>query len=433
MKTLALIVGKLLAKIGQAFHRGSSLPGKLALKIDPDLISKLTPPSQVIMVTGTNGKTSTTRYLASFFSRAGMEVVSNAEGANMPQGIASTLVRDANLAGRSQSDLAILEVDEGWLGQIAMDYPPDILVLTNLFKDQVDRFGSPALLANEMAPGIPEETELFVNGDDPILVGMAASMPNPKLYYGLSPLREGTGKAETCPNCGQPLFYSHYAYDHLGSFSCSCGFSQPQPDVLAYEEEDGSLDIEGNRYIPPARPLYSAYNCLAAVSVALEEGLDPTTIQNALKNTDDQYGRMEEFRFNAKPSFLNLVKNPAGANASFDYILNMVGNDPFDLYFAANNAPADGRDSSWIKELEFEKFKRTSLRAIFIAGSLTPQLRASLKAKLPSTPIKRGRTETILAELFVRGNQTFFLANFTALPPIRKALVKADILREVKN
>lgn len=430
MMTFALLMGKMMGKVGSWFHRGTALPGKVALALDRHLLAKLQGPETVILVTGTNGKTSTTRYLAAFFAKAGRKVVTNAEGANMAQGIVSCLLRDANMKGESRSDVAVLEVDEGFLGQVAWEYPPDLVVFTNLFQDQVDRFGSPILLADRMASQkLPAETQILYNADDPILAGLARRLDNPAFAYGMIPWESGRGQTEPCPLCGQPLIYDLFYYDHLGHYGCTCGFEHPHLDYEGVENEDGSFTIEGQVYPASPDPLYSRYNRLAAIACGLHEGLDPLFMETALQDMEGQNGRLERFTCNGRPSFLNLVKNPAGANASLAFILKEAGSEPFDLYFAANNEAADGRDGSWLQAVNFEQLRGSGLRQVFVSGSLAPALREILKKKLPGVPVHAMKAQAALAELFVRGNRCFFLANFTCLGPTRQALVRAGLLK----
>ena len=170
MNSLALFIGKCLAFLGKLLGRGSSLPGYAARKIAPDFLSAFHLPPKIIMVTGTNGKTSVTKYISEFYKDAGLSVVTNEDGANIVQGIATSLIKKATMAFVVQGDVCVLEVDEGFLGTISKEIVPQVLILTNLFEDQLDRFGSAKQLAEKMASSLPESIVLYLNGNDPISV-----------------------------------------------------------------------------------------------------------------------------------------------------------------------------------------------------------------------------------------------------------------------
>ncbi len=420
MNILALFIGKCLAFLGKLLGRGSSLPGYAARKIAPDFLSAFHLPPKIIMVTGTNGKTSVTKYISEFYKDAGLSVVTNEDGANIVQGIATSLIKKATMDFVVQGDVCVLEVDEGFLGTISKEIVPQVLILTNLFEDQLDRFGSAKQLAEKMASSLPENTVLYLNGNDPISVYFGELVPNKKVYYGLLDAEAGTYKSANCPKCGEVLNYSGHFYDHLGTFHCACGFKHPLLDYKAEQIQGASFLLRQEAYEAPDSPLYMIYNSLAALSYALDAGLRPERLKKVLREVVVGKGRKEKVLFNGKEGFLNLVKNPAGANLTLDLI--QKEKEAYQLYFAVNNRYADGLDTEWFKEIAFEILEATPIKGIYLCGEAADALAKVIIKKLPSVPLKKGEGENVISQMKETGLKSYFLSNYTMLAKTKELL-----------
>lgn len=425
MQKLAIITSKLTKKIGESIGRGSSFPGKLALAIKPDLLSSLEIPQGLSFITGTNGKTSTAHFVASILEASGEKVVHNIQGANLPQGILSTLLDQANLSGKIDADQVVLEVDEGFLGVLSKALKPKYLLITNLFEDQVDRFGSVKHLANQLTKQIPEETKLILNANDPHLIYLASKIKNKSIkYYGTYLGDKDKADELACPSCGASLKYESHIYDSLGIFSCNCGLKTPDLD---YELENIDLKlkqfrINGKSFHSQYDSDYMIFNLLGAISLAEEMGISYQAIQKGIESYQVGRGRMESLEFNGQPTFFNLVKNKSALDRSIDYIKSQE-DSIFDLVLAINNQPADGRDYSWVNKSNLSTLKEANIDQIFMLG----QVAKFVKDFFVNAGFEEDRIHIFdnvhEAIAKVKGDKkVYFLSNYTAMDSLLKAL-----------
>lgn len=416
-----IITAKLVAEIGKLMGRGSALPGYVARKMDKRILEKMDLPKTRIMVTGTNGKTSTTHFISAILQENGLELVHNKEGANMPQGIASILIKEANLSGEVDKDALVLEVDEGYLRSITDEIWPSHLVMTNVFPDQADRFGSVENVAQLIASGIKKDTRLIVNGDDPNLVYAVKDLDNPKIFYSIK--GQGQEPEEKCPNCGKKLNYQSASYANLGEFSCDCGFKSPE---IKYRVEDVDLDkgeftLDGYRFKTSYKQDYFIYNILAATSLGLDLGIEKDTIQKAIENYKIGGGRMEEITFGEWKTFFNLVKNPAGLDRTVDYINRQE--EKHTIFLAINAKPADGEDLSWLKDIDYTALKDPKIEKIYIDGLEKEKVYQTMSEKIDREKlILVEKTEESLKEIKESGIKPYFLANYTAMATLKDLL-----------
>jgi UDP-N-acetylmuramyl tripeptide synthase len=407
---LAFFAGRLAALGCHLIHRpATSLPGVVALKIYPDLVGYLTPAyDQVLAVTGTNGKTTTANLLAHFLQAGGQTVAHNSEGANMLPGIATALLKDCNAWGSPRSRIALLEVDEGSVGKVFPKARPDLLVVTNYFRDQLDRYWelerTISLLKSTLddLPGM----QLVLNADDPLVAAIGTGRSD-LLFYGVSRSQHGNPVAEQsvrhdpfscaatspeetregrfCSLCGAELTYRYYHYGQLGDYYCSqCGFSRPVPDYSA----DGVIEADhlsfkvrsgGGEIIlqAPMRGFYNVYNILAAVAAASTLGMPMEQLKVALLDYKPVTGRMEEFELAGKPCTLALIKNPAGVNEVLKTILTSERDKS--VAIAINDLAADGRDVSWLWDADFARLDDPHIRQIICAGRRAADFAICLK------------------------------------------------------
>ena len=459
---VALLAGKLVNFLCRFFrYSGTSLPGGVALKICPQLIYKMAPAyDQVVAVTGTNGKTITANLIAHILRSSGLSVANNYEGANMIAGVATALIKDCTLNGRARSQVAVLEVDEGSVKKVFPAVQPDLVIVTNYFRDQLDRFcelDHNITLLRRVMTDLPS-TRILLNADDPLVVA-AGRDHSAVSYYGVDgkqsedktgyyDIREG----KFCPDCGNSLHYHYYHYGQLGDYYCpGCTFRRPVPDFLACDikVDDSPLDFtltvrrwnsssEGcsaadtvrlRAYI---RGFYNVYNILAASSAAVILGVSEKAIQASLLDFAPATGRMEGFIYRGRPCTLALVKNPTGLNEVLKTILRKEGEKA--LIIAINDLAADGRDVSWLWDAGFEMLDNQSINKVICSGRRAGDVAVRLKyagvplSKLILEPGCRESLET----LGLQGAEEYYvLVSYTSLNKYAKLLQKMgkDVVR----
>ena len=365
--TLEIAAARAAAALSRRAGRGggTTIPGKLLWKLDPGAIDRLAArlPRGAALVSATNGKTTTTAMAAEILS-ARTRLAHNASGANLVSGVASTL-----LAARD-AELGLFEVDEGALPEVSTRVRPRAVCLGNLFRDQLDRYGELEHIAErwrEAVRRLPTGTQLVVNGDDP-QVGDLARERDGALVFGLDdPAHARTSlqhaaDSKYCLRCGTPYHYAAAYVGHLGDYRCpACGHGRPALDVAARSLELAGLEAasfdlvtpHGTRRVRIALPgLYNVYNAVAAASLSLALGASPDEIVAGLERFEAAFGRFERISIGDRTLVMLLVKNPAGANEAVRTLVD--GGAPPVVLVALNDAIADGRDVSWIWDVDFE-------------------------------------------------------------------------------
>ncbi|MBI4213268.1 MAG: DUF1727 domain-containing protein [Chloroflexi bacterium] len=384
----ALASGRLAATLTRTLHLGGGtvLPGHVAARLDPDALSELSSrlAAGVALISGTNGKTTTARMLASIARVAGLQPVHNRAGANLPEGILSALVDASDLVGNLHGRLGVFEVDEAHLPGAARATLPRAVVLTNLFRDQLDRYGEVDFVARSWAAAVKDlgpDSTLIVNVDDPSLAHLAESAPGHLLTFGVENRSLGNDSLaheadrRLCPVCAQRLDYSSCYYGHLGTYECgACGWKRPTPDVAVLQADGAdngttavTMHSQGAQLVAtlPAPGLHNVYNAAAAAAAALALDLDPASIVAGLEQMRGAFGRHERIRVGGGTLTLDLVKNPVGFNQALRTVL-----DPDLTVIAINDRFADGTDVSWLWDVDFER----------LAGQEAPVLCTGLRA-----------------------------------------------------
>ncbi len=450
---LAFYAGRFSAFLCRLFRlSGTSLPGVVALKLCPQLLFYLgSAYEKVIAVTGTNGKTTTTNLISYYLQQAGETVVGNGEGANMISGVATALIKDCNLLGTAQSRTVVLEVDEGSVGKILPAVKPDLIVVTNYFRDQLDRYSELdqiITLLRKTIDGLPE-TELLLNADDPLAVAVGRGRSAVR-YYGVKGERDCKEVEENeireggfCPDCGELLAYNYYHYGQLGDYRCTkCSFKRPEPDFVALDVDDsdllhfslylqnkntgeqepqkGSLDLHSQ-----LRGFYNVYNILAASAAAVIIGIPQQIIEASLPDYSTATGRLEQFIYQGRPCTLALIKNPIGVNEVIKTILPQEGKKAF--LIAINDLAGDGKDVSWLWDADFEKLNQSMISKVVCSGRRAAEMAVRLKyAGLVTSKIviEPGCRESLEVLGLQKVDQYYILASYTSLFNYAKLLRK---------
>jgi UDP-N-acetylmuramyl tripeptide synthase len=422
---------------------GTSLPGKLLVAMDSRAISRLAArlPEGSVVISATNGKTTTAAMVASILDRADISLVHNRAGANMAGGVASALLAAARGRNRIDGELGCFEVDEFWLDRVVPELRPRGLLLANLFRDQLDRYGELDTIADRWAATVgtlPSATSLVLNADDPLVADLGRERPS-ATYFGVEdpamaiPQMQHASDSKHCRRCGHAYEYSEIYLGHLGHYRCpSCGAERPSPAVAALH-----IDLQGTRSSSflmrsnqgearvdlPLPGLYNVYNALGAAALCqtLDVGLD--TIVTGLREVRAAFGRAEMIAVGPTELQLLLVKNPAGANEILRTLALEAGE--LDLLGVLNDRIADGRDVSWIWDADFELLGG-KVRRITCSGRRAAELALRMKyAGVPSGQI--AVVEDLAAGLdsaleSANGHRLYVLPTYTALLELRQEL-----------
>ncbi|MHB1538470.1 MAG: MurT ligase domain-containing protein [Solirubrobacteraceae bacterium] len=375
---------------------GTSVPGMVLLALRDDAVGELARrlPRGSALISATNGKTTTAALAAGVLEAAGVTLVHNSAGANMEGGIASTLL-EATRAGGIDGELGCFEVDEAWLGQLVERIRPRVVLLGNLFRDQLDRYGELETLAGRwsstVAGGAGADARLVLNADDPLVADLGRDRPGVS-YFGVEddsvrmPTMAHAADAKHCRRCGAPYVFDAIYLGHLGRYHCeSCGQSRPAPTLAAREielhgAERASFTLasaEGDARVELALPgLYNVYNALGAAALCVELGVPLGSIAAALGGSRAAFGRAEAVSIGGRPARIMLVKNPAGANEVLRTLSLARGRH--ELLLVLNDRIADGRDVSWIWDADFELLAGAVAR-VTCAGTRAPEMALRLK------------------------------------------------------
>lgn len=360
---------------------GTSIIGLLTLKICPDFLTYANDYilNSKINITGTNGKTTTSGLLYHLIKCSGKKVINNSMGANMLNGIVNTLALQINPFVKS--DYSVLELDEANVSLVYKKFDADYLLVTNLFRDQLDRYGELETTKRFIQSGIDLKPNLTIllNADDPLVSTIAG---NNKIFYGIenvfyeginTPKENNVEEAYTC-RCGKNLIYDKKFYAQQGHYKCECGYCRPEPkykaDITLYKNHS-IISLDGKTYEVPLVGLFNAYNALGAISLAKELGIKD--IEKNLKTFKVAFGRSEVKYLNGHRTLIQLIKNPIGANEVLKTV-NLESN----LLIAINDNYADGRDVSWLWDADFERLKDIK-KEVIVSGIRANDMALRLK------------------------------------------------------
>jgi lipid II isoglutaminyl synthase (glutamine-hydrolysing) len=439
--TVARAVGSLARGSGRG--GGTSLPGKVLLKLDPHAIGRLAArlPNGSAVISATNGKTTTATMAAAILEGAGHRLVYNRAGANMAGGIASTLLAAAQGGERIDGDLGLFEVDEFWVEQVAAEAMPRALLLSNLFRDQLDRYGELEAIADRWAQVVAElsaSTGLVLNADDPLIADLGRERGD-VTYFGVedhnvaAPEMQHASDSKHCRRCGAPYVYDAIYMGHLGDYHCaSCGQRRPTPTVYAERITLHGTDRatfmlvtpHGSRAVMLALPgLYNVYNAVAAAALCLDLRVTLDNVVAGLQAATAAFGRAEEVTVGDTTLKLLLMKNPAGANEVLRTLA--LESRELDVLAVLNDLTADGRDVSWIWDADFELLA-PNVRSVICSGTRAAEMAVRLKyagidpANLQVVPDLPPALDVALANAVT--GRLFVLPTYTALLALRDEL-----------
>lgn len=437
---LAATVGKTSQWVLKNFFKGgSSLPGKLALKIDPHILDHLAKDYQVVVVTGTNGKTLTTALTVNILRQEFDEVLTNPTGANMVQGIVSTFL---SAKPKYRKKFAVLEIDEASLSKVTDYIKPELFVFTNIFRDQMDRYGEIYTTYQMIIDGAAKSPQatILCNGDSPLF--NSKETVNPRKYYGFDHLPDKEQMAHyntdgvLCPNCHHILHYKMITYANLGKYYCpNCGFKRPELDYSLTEITDmdntsADFVINSQEYGIEVGGMYNVYNAVAATAVAEYYNVTPEKIKAGLGYDEKVFGRQEVIKIGNKECTLVLVKNPVGLNQ----VIDMIGLSPypFSLVCLLNANYADGIDVSWIWDGNHEAFAEMDIPRVIAGGDRHKDMALRLKvAGMDQEKIKEvDNLDSVIQSIGqLPTEKVYILATYTAVLQLRKKLADKGYIK----
>lgn len=402
---VAVAFGKLAARTIRILGAGlgSNLPGRVARKLAPDVLSRLAGQAKkgVIAVTGTNGKSTTSGLLSSVLRTAGFTLIHNRQGANLVTGITATLVDAASWDGHINTDYCLFEIDEAALPLVAKETTLSVVVVTNLFRDQLDRFGELDTTAKLIEKGISTcKSPAILNADDPNVCQLVPD--SSRLFFGLdaafcevdsgrlqddgNPDCSQSMELSYCLKCGAEIVYDCFFYGQLGHWRCSsCAYKRPEPTIVATHiqlqaansrfkltDKRQNLSVDVKLPIPG---LFNVYNALAAAACAVKLGVTLESVKQGLQNYSTLFGRSEKISLLGKSALIQLIKNPAGASQT---VKAVVEDNTARVLIAINDNLADGRDISWLWDADFEPLKSVK-GTVIVSGLRADDMAVRLK------------------------------------------------------
>lgn len=442
---LSLLAGKTTIFLSKHILKGgSTFPGTVALKFDKEILKVVAKGYKVILVTGTNGKTTTTSMISNIFKEKGYRVITNSTGANLFRGIVTCFIDNYRFFKNNKDSYAIIEVDEANVKFVTEYITPEIITITNIFRDQLDRYGEVYTTLTKILEGVTKvpETKLILNGDDSLFGKL--DVKNQTIYYGFNKtINDETAidinaDAKFCKFCKAPYKYNFITYNHLGDFYCpECGYKRSElkyaiNDILDVSPNESTVVINDTKLTISQSGLYNIYNGLCAFAIGNEMNIENKYIADSLCKQDSSFGRQEEIIIDDKKAKIILVKNPAGYNQALETLC--LNKEDFSTLFMLNDNYADGTDVSWIWDVNFEKLSSLPIKDVFISGTRLYDMAVRLKTaglntdsfiveedyELLTEKIKNSSTERI-----------YILATYTAMINYRKYLHSKGYIKKL--
>lgn len=433
---VTLIIAKLSLFATRLTGRGgSALPGLIADKIDSKLARKLSRNfTSTILITGTNGKTTTTKMLVEILRAGDLSIITNQSGSNLKRGITSRLIEEASLFGRIKADVAVFEVDEASLPAVAEALQPTHITILNLFRDQLDRYGELDTTANLLGDVLSRNkgAQVLLNADDPLVASLADRASKGHVqFFGVEAsdskrlATDATADSSHSPYDGTALMYSKNWFGHLGHYKSADGsFVRPEPAYsLKQKELELSMDLAGEKGVIklPLPGLYNAYNALAAAALATKMGVKIDVISATLHVTQAAFGRVEHFEYNGRQVYLLLIKNPTGFNQVIQTFLQKHKQNS-SIMIAINDNFADGRDVSWLWDSAVEEI--AGKQPVVVSGTRAYDMALRLKYadRASDTHMDIQAAFEQAVRQTPQGGTVYVLPTYTAMMSLRKWL-----------
>lgn len=380
-KFFAILVCKILRFVGKIIGRGSSLPGQAALKICPDILSRIQLPEYIIAVTGSNGKTSTVEMIAHILTQNGKTVAWNKEGSNQIEGVTTLVLGNSTFGGKVKKDILLIESDERFARYTFKYIKPTHYVITNLYRDQLTRNGHPEWVFDALKDSIYPETKLILNADDP-LVSLFGKDRDNVVWFGADKLSSDTKELQSvyndgayCPDCKSPMVYTTHHYNHIGHYACtSCGYKRhdTQYTITSVDLPGGEMTIDGKYKISLAlRSLYNIYNITAAFAAASITGIDGEKIAKDMSDYVMKNGRVITFEIGKRQGTLLTSKHEN--SVSYDQSIRLACDDKngCDVMFIVDAVSRKyfTSDVSWLWDIDFEMLKSENVHEIILSGT----------------------------------------------------------------
>jgi len=422
---------------------GTDFPGRVALKLCPNVLEHLAKNVTTIIVTGTNGKTTTARMIEQALADSGISYFANKSGANLLSGVTAEFAMHSSMTGKCNYEYAVIESDEAAFKMIGKLVDPKVVVVTNVFSDQLDRYGDIGQTLENIRIGISHSKNavLCLNADDSLSGSLSEGVVNPVVFYGVdTPIYqnrvEEVSDAPFCRKCGHEYVYDYVTYGHLGGYRCpACGCSRPVPavsvsEVISSDAEhsrvvfrDGDATYETVINLPGG---YNIYNACSAMACAKAVELDMETASKALSAFSCGFGRMEKFEINDVPLRMILIKNPAGCNQVLNFLTEMT--EPFTFAVCLSDHTQDGKDVSWIWDVDFERLVQMGdlLDHVLISGNRADDMALRFQyAGLPMDKLEVVRDYLDLTNACVaRKKPCYIMPTYTAMLSLRGTISK---------
>ncbi len=435
-----------LRKLGKG---GTNAPGCVALALYPDILGELAKGVTSIVVTGTNGKTTTSRMIEKSMEDSGMDYFSNKSGANMLSGIVAEFAMNCTLTGKNKHKYALVECDEAHFKNVSKYIDAKCIVVTNVFRDQLDRYGEVTHTLNSILTGIKNSPNAVVciNADCSLSVSMKDQIPNKVVFYGVESeiyknRVQEVSDAPYCIKCKTEYVYDYVTYGHLGGFRCpKCGYHRPDAQVAVEKVLESTADSSkilvrfgGKEYEATVNLSggYNIYNATAMIAAGYVMGMDDKVIINALNSFECGFGRMEKFTVNNTDVRMILIKNPAGCNQVLNFLSNLT--EPALFIVALNDRFADGTDISWIWDVDFEKLNNISdmLTGVWVTGRRADEM--AMRMKYTGLPIEKIRVikdyNELIAQAVAQDAPVYLMPTYTAMLDIREIFSKSYGFKE---
>ena len=443
---LAICLCRLLRGFSRLVHRGgTAMPGQWALRVCPNLLSILARGVKTVAITGTNGKTTTARMIEEGFARQGKNYFANRSGANLLSGITTEFVMNSTLFGKCKKEYAVIECDEAAAVKVFPQLKPQVVIVLNLFRDQLDRYGEVTHTLSNIRTALsslPEPITLCLNADCSLTASLADDLDHKARFFGIDKGAVPSGKkselsdASHCIRCKTEYEYDYITFGHLGGFRCpKCGYRRAEADYavtdVAQQRADGSsivIRADGKRYLAEVNlpALYNIYNAIAAIAAMTEMGITTEAAISAVASFKCGFGRMENFALGKGGAKVMLAKNPAGFNQLLSFLQNIP--DKFVLVLCLNDRGADGTDISWIWDANFEELCNLAgtLEKVIVSGDRAADMAVRVKyaGVDPRFVTMEHDYERLVKELETEERPIYLIPTYTAMLELREALIR---------